>query len=136
MKSLVVHYKNKYPGGRVSLSDSALDVYSADGDLCVSLRKNGAGQWVDQSDEMGARDKHCLSPIPKQSRVFKLHADGKIGRDEKHEERSKFAGKLEREGRILSCEEYIAEGFVIDKEHSIVSGPAKGAAEPAKSLEL
>lgn len=130
MKSLVVHYKNKYPGGRVSLSDSALDVYNVDGDLCVSLRKNGAGQWVDQSEEMGARDKHCLSPIPKEARVFKLHADGKIGRDEKHEERTKLAQKLVAEGRILSCEEYKERGYSIDKDHSILKGPSK--AEPVE----
>lgn len=87
MKSWHVHYMNKYPGGRVHSSEGAVDVYNADGEHCVALRMNGLGVMVDMSEEYGCKDRHDGSPIPKESRRMKLHADGKIGKDDLHDER-------------------------------------------------
>ena len=94
MKSYVVHYRNKYPGGAVHASESAIDVYDAEGNHCVALRKNGAGQMVCQSKELGCKDAHDLSPIPKDARVHKLFADGTIGESEEASERRKVAKEL------------------------------------------
>ncbi len=89
-KPYVVHYKNKYPDCQVRTSDSSLDVYSKEGHHLVSLRKNGAGQLVDVSEEEGCEERHDLSPIPKESRRFKLYANGMIGKAEEFEDRSKW----------------------------------------------
>lgn len=86
-KSAIAHYKNKYPGGSVRASESSLDVYCAEGIHRVSLQKNGAGQWVDVSDEVGCLDSHDLAPIPQNSRSYKLYADGKIKPSEEFAER-------------------------------------------------
>ena len=94
MKSYVVHYKNKYPGGSVRADESSIDVYCKGGKHRVALRKNGAGQWVDCSEELGCEDRHCLAPIPKNARVHKLFADGKIGKSEEAAEREPVAAKL------------------------------------------
>lgn len=110
MKSLTIHYMNKYPKGRVVSSDSSLDVYDVDGNHCVALRKNGAGMMSDVSEEMGCMHKHCLSPIPKESRLWKLK-DGKISQDEKAEERAKgMEAWLSEDGHVLSCEELSKDG--------------------------
>lgn len=93
-KSIVVHYRNKYPKGAVHASDSAIDVYDAEGNHCVALRKNGANQMVCQSKEMGCRDSHDLSPIPKDARVHKLYSDGTIGKSEEASAREKIASEL------------------------------------------
>ena len=92
MKSYVVHYQNKYPGGLVLSSEHSIDVYS-DGHR-VALRKNGAGQWVDQSEEMGCVDRHCLAPIPRDARVMKLHKDGRIVKDDQAEARKPVRQEL------------------------------------------
>lgn len=94
MKPWVVHYRNKYPGGSVHASETAIDVYNADGEHCVALRKNGAGQMVCQSKELGCKDQHDLSPIPKDARVHKLYADGSVGMSEEAAERKKVAAEL------------------------------------------
>ena len=75
MRSLVAHYKNKYPRGQVQCSDSSLDVF-VDGEHRVALRKNGAMQWVDQSKELGCVDEHDLAPIPQNARAWKCYVDG------------------------------------------------------------
>lgn len=105
MKSLYVHYMNKYPGGRVAMSESSLDVYCAEGKHRVALRKNGAGQWLCNSEEFGCEDSHDLAPIPKDARVHKLFKDGKIGKDELHAERAPKAKALAKNGRVLSEDE-------------------------------
>ena len=95
MKSYIVHYKNKYPGSRVEAGEDFLNVYCAGGEHRVALRRNGAGQIVDVSEEYGCLDRHDLAPIPKMSRVHKLHKDGKIGLDEDHVARREFVkGKV------------------------------------------
>lgn len=93
MKSYVVHYQNKYPGGLVLSSEHSLDVWS-EGEHRVALRKNGAGQWADQSEEMGCVDRHCLAPIPRDARVVKLHKDGRIVRDDQAKSREPVRQEL------------------------------------------
>ncbi len=94
MLSLYVHYINKYPGGQVKASGDSIDVYSKDGAHRVALRKNGAGQWQCESETMGCSDRHDLSPIPKDSRIFKLCKTGKVIRSEEADERQSVADEL------------------------------------------
>ncbi len=109
-KSAMVHYMNKYPEGRVSATDSALDVYDSEGYHRVALRKNGAMQWVDVSEELGCEDRHDMAPLPQNSCWMKLHKDGKIGRAEEHAEREPINAALAAHSiggreRVPSCEE-------------------------------
>ncbi len=109
MLSYIVHYKNKYPGGQVQASENAIDVYDVQNNHAVALRKNGAGQWVDESEKFGCIDKHCLAPIPKDARVHKVQ-NGVVGFDEDSAERISKRSDLIREDRkILSELEYKAE---------------------------
>lgn len=123
MKSLVLHYKNKYPKGQVRFSDDSLDVYSASGEHVIAMRKNGASQMVDVSAEYGLRDSHDLAPIPKDARVHKL-VDGKIGLDEKHEERSKSREEFlcpKHGDRVMSCDEASKKhGFSFDEKQRLL----------------
>lgn len=122
MKSWHVHYMNKYPGGHVESSDSSLRVYDADGKLKVSLVKNGAGQWVCNSEELGLEDKHDLAPIPKDARLYKLCKEtGKIIKDDLHDERKAGLTKFSKgAGKVLSCAEYQAAGdFKFDEKQRI-----------------
>lgn len=122
MKSLVLHYKNKYPNGRVSFSDSGLDVFSESGEHVVAMRKNGAGQMVCVSEEYGLRDKHDLAPIPKDSRVHKM-IDGKIAEDDKAAERKSLRGQFvckERGDVVLSCAELAKQGMSFDDKQKLV----------------
>lgn len=131
MKSYVLHYKNKYPKGHVVSSENALDVYDKDGNYCVALRKNGAGQWVDCSEAEGAVDKHDLAPIPKDSRLYKEEpGSAKIIKDDKFAEREKKYPKfLDKEGRkIMSCEELKKMGFEFDEKQQLTREPAADAA--------
>lgn len=104
MLSMRVHYMNKYPGGRVSSSDSAFDVYDAEGRHCVSLAKNGAGMWADRSAEYGCAHCHDLAPIPKDARVKKV-VDGKIVDDEQAADRMEMRKAFVKDGKIQSCSE-------------------------------
>lgn len=108
MKSLVVHYRNKYPKGRVEASEAHLSVYDSKGELRVAMQKDGHGRLICVSEEMGALDRHDLSPIPKDARVYKLHnREGQqpaIGLSEEAEERkAKRDEYLDADGeKILS----------------------------------
>lgn len=93
MKSAVVHYKNKYPGSQVHTSENSLNVFSQDGQHLICVEKNGHGQPVDRSAELGLPERHDMSPIPKESRVHKLYANGMIGKSEEFEERSAFVAE-------------------------------------------
>jgi hypothetical protein len=104
MKSWAVHYKNKYPGARVFASDDACDVYSADGEHLVAVRRAGHGGWVDVSEEMGCRDRHDLAPIPKEARIYKLQKNGCIGLDEKADARKAWSKGIEGD-RVWSLDE-------------------------------
>jgi hypothetical protein len=114
MKSFKVHYMNKYPDAHITMSDDALDVYDADGEHRLAMRKNGAGQWVCVSEEMGASDAHDLSPLPKNARRFKLYSNGNIGKSEEYVERSQVAAKLMIENKVLSIKEYEKRGQTFD----------------------
>lgn len=119
MKSLQVHYKNKYPGGDVEMSDDKLDVYDSEGQRRLSLRKNGGGAMVDVSEELGLPDRHDLSPLPKQSRLFKVR-DEKIVKDELYSQRvEKLERYCDESGRVMSCEELQKAGKMrFDKDQN------------------
>ena len=112
MKSWVVHYKNKYPGAQIRATEESFDVYVGN-DHKLSLRKSGAGGWSDVSEEMGCSEKHDLSPIPKDARIFKVLADGKIGKDERAEEREEFSAEVSKKygGKIPSVDELQKAGI-------------------------
>lgn len=119
MKAYHVHYMNKYPGGRVESSDEKLNAYDANGRHCVALAKDGGGSWKDCSAELGLPHRHCLSPIPKESRLFKVRG-GAIAKDEQFETRSKMASKFVQDYRVLSCEELAdSSEMQFDKSHSL-----------------
>ncbi|MBX2986484.1 MAG: hypothetical protein KF802_01175 [Bdellovibrionaceae bacterium] len=120
MKAIAVHLKNKYPGGKVESSENHIDAYDAAGDLRVSVRKNGAGQRVDAQHETGALDQLCLSPIPKNARVYKLFADGRVGLSEEAAERKIAAGQLAVAGKVLSLEDYKKAGANIDEAGNVI----------------
>lgn len=114
MKSLIVHYKNKYPNAQVTGSEDRLDVFSVHGKHLVALRKNGAGQIVDFSEQLGCEERHDLSPIVKESRLKKLCAKtGCIINDELCDERAeackkdhaKFFAKKEGYSKAYSLKE-------------------------------
>lgn len=110
-----VHLKNKYPEGHVESSDDRIDAYDAKGVHRVALRKNGAGQMVDQSEAFGLEDRFCLAPIPKESRRWKLYPNGKMALAEEHKERRKAAIDLASEsGKVPSIKE-IEEQALSDK---------------------
>jgi hypothetical protein len=117
MESWKVHYRNKFPGGRVQASENSLDVFDKNGEHVVALRKNGAGQWQDESEKEGLRERHDLAPIPRGSRVHKM-VDGKIGRDDKSAEREQSRSKfLCNEGcKVLSMKELESKGFEFDSK--------------------
>ena len=122
MKSLYLHYKNKYPGGQVRTSEQALDVYSASGEHVVALRRDGAGSLVDQSEALGLRDRHDLAPIPKDARVFKL-VEGKIGKSEEAAEREKLRDGFlcpEKKDVVLSCKDLEKHGHKFDEKQRAV----------------
>lgn len=118
MKSLQVHYMNKYPGGSVEASDDKLDVYDVDGVRRLALRKNGGGALVDVSEEQGLPDRHDLSPLPKQARLFKVIGE-KIVKDELYSERLQKFEKYCDGSRVMSCEELQKAGKMrFDKDQN------------------
>ena len=125
---MIVHFMNKYPGGRVQSSESSMDVFSQDGQHLLALRKNGAGQWVDESETLGASERFDLSPIPRDARVYKV-ADGKIKRDEKADEREAAREKFKSGVKILSIEELEKMGHRFDQKGDSVGEAPKARAE-------
>lgn len=85
-KSLYVHYKNKYPHAQVNVSESSL-VVSQNGVDLVRMERDASGTLKCVSEAYGCRDRHDLTPIAKEARHRKFHADGKICLDDKAEER-------------------------------------------------
>lgn len=122
MKSYVAHYKNKYPGAKIEFSESHLDVTDADGVLRVALRIGGGGVLLDKGEELGATDKHDLSPIPKNARVHKLFADGRLGVDDLASER-RVAAKVLAEahgGKVPSILELKKAGADFDEKENVI----------------
>lgn len=120
-KSLVVHYKNKYPGHIVLAKEDSLDVYSLSGEHKVALRKDGSGNLICQSAEHGASDCHDLSPIPKNARAWRLADDGSIEPVKEFEARKKVGETLSKEfgGKVPSLEELEAKGYEFEKDGSL-----------------
>lgn len=105
-KSFVVHYKNKYPTATIDHSDNHLRVISAKGEILVSIKRGGGGVLVDCQNEDFARDPHDLSPLPKNTRVYKLTADHSFAKDELATEREPVAKRLfETYGKVPSIDE-------------------------------
>lgn len=121
MKSLIVHLRNKYPECRVEASSSSISVRDEQGELVVLLQKSAHGAFEDVSEEYGASDKFDLSPIPKEARIHKLGKDGKIGKDELHEERVKSSKEiLEYYGKIPSIEQLRKDSNYDDHQGKVV----------------
>lgn len=121
-KNIVVHVKNKYPQAQVRADDQGLDAYSQDGEHILAIRKNGANQFVDQSAELGCRDRFDLSPLPKESRVFKV-VDGKIGFAEEADARKESRKRYMKGDKVLSCEELKKEGWDFDERQREIKAP-------------
>lgn len=139
MKSYTLHYRNKYPKGHVQATENAVDVYDHEGSHCVALRKNGAGQWVDESGAQGCLDKHDLAPIPKDSRLFKEEvkdgaATGRIIKDEKYDERTSKIDKFldESDRFVMSCEDLKSKGFEFDEKQRCIREPQAESAALAQ----
>lgn len=122
MKSLVAHYKNKYPGSHVQVSESALDVYSQDGEHLIALRKNGAGQWNCESEAYGCPERHDLAPIPKDARLYKI-VEGKLALDDQHAERREKRQAFLKDGKILSIDELKKLGHKFDEAGRHLEAP-------------
>lgn len=112
MLPFVVHYKNKYPGCRIDHSEDHLNVYDQEGNLKVAIKRGGGGALVDLGEQLGAADKHDVSPIPKNARVYKLTAENKIQLDEKHADRRPVAKALaEQFGKVPCIKTLKEKGF-------------------------
>lgn len=120
MKSWIVHYKNKYPGGLVLASEQSINVYCNRGVHRVSMQRDGHGNMVCVSEELGLRDGHSLDPIPKNSRVWKLYASGKIALSEEGKDRLVDARSMMVEGRIPSIAEFKALGAGVDQQGNLL----------------
>lgn len=118
MLPFVVHYKNKYPGCHIDHSEDHLNVYDQEGNLQVAIKRGGGGALVDLGEQLGAADKHDVSPIPKNTRVYKLTADNKIQLDEKHAERRLVAKALAGEfgGKVPCIKSLKDKGYEFDGE--------------------
>lgn len=119
MKSIIVHLMNKYPTCRVIGSETQIRV-EKEHELILLLEKNGHGQFVDKSADIGSTEVFCLSPIPKNCRAYKLFPDGKIGKSEEYIERRDVALKVaKKSGSIPSLKELKDSGIEI-KDDSVV----------------
>lgn len=123
MKSYLIHLKNKYPGAHINYSENGIDVFTDEGHA-ISMVKNGAGQFVCRSEEMGCYDKFDLAPIPKESRVFK-EVDGKIALDEKSAERIKARSEFmcDKGIKVLSCHDLKQKGYEFDDKQRVYKKP-------------
>lgn len=105
-KGFVVHYRNKYPTATINHDDNHLKVVSPKGEVLVSIKRGGGGVILDCQKEDFARDAHDLSPIPRNTRVYKLTGEHTIEKDELAEEREPVSKKLfETYGKIPSIAE-------------------------------
>lgn len=136
MKSLAVHYRNKYPGGHVEQSENSLRAYDAEGKLRVRLEKGGDGMMHDMSEADGLDDRHCLAPIPKDSRIHKVR-DGKISRDELADERENLKEEfVDESGRVQSCEELKKQGYEFCPAQKVTRRPEANAADESEESEV
>lgn len=105
MKSLLVHLKNKYPECLVQASGSSISVIGEGNELLCELRKGAHGAYEDVQHEVGARDAFDLSPIPKESRLWKLDKEGNVRRDELHDERKEKVKEILKGDKVPSIKE-------------------------------
>lgn len=106
LKSLVVHYKNKYPTARVESGENHISVISKEGELLVSVKRGGGGVIIDSQKNDGAKYAHDMSPIPRNTRVWKLTTAHEVEKDEEAAERLPTAKMFEEElGFVPSIEQ-------------------------------
>lgn len=67
------HYEEKYPGGKVVATETAVDAFCAGGKHRVAERKSGAGIWVDESEAHGCVDRACLAPLAEDRKKHTHH---------------------------------------------------------------
>lgn len=140
MKSWLVHYTNKYPGGRVEAMQRDMIVYCAAGKKRVQLWKNGADMWVDVSADHLCVDSHDLAPLPKEARAFKLYADGRVGPAEEHDDRVKVAQELARHpiggpGKVPSLDELTKAARAAKAPPQTVQAALEPPKDPALEAE-
>ena len=140
MHPYFVHLKNQYPGGEIYGDDNGFDAYDAEGKHRVALRKNGQGQLLDVSEKLGLPDRFDLSPIPKESRAFKLYADGRCAPSEEHATRAVVGKKLaDVNGGKVPSSEKLAEIVRRNEQQaalkSLEDAKQKQASEEAAALE-
>jgi hypothetical protein len=124
MKHLLAHYANKYGLENVECSDTSLRAYR-NGELALSLAKDGAGNLKDESEDLGLEDRHDLSPIPKDGRLYKFDKHGRLAKDEKYSERKELRKDYLKDGRLPSCEELAKDGWKFSASCELLEKPAK-----------
>jgi hypothetical protein len=95
LKSVHVHFLNKFPSAKVVRGDNYVAVYAPSGSLIMRAGINAHGVMVDQQLEHGAMLPLCISPIPKDARRIKLFKDGTIRQAEEFDARNDYARALE-----------------------------------------
>ncbi len=132
-KSLYAHYRNKYPEGFIQAREGDLDVHLPGGVHAVAIRD---GRCV--SEQIGCRDRHDLSPIPRNTRFMKIcKKTGLVVKDEKHDERRPVAialakGAVGGEGKVPSIEELRASGATDADFTSPQGEPHNASYSPSK----
>ena len=115
MKSILVHLMNKFYGCDVSFSDGRI-VVRKDGELLVCALKGAHGAFEDRKD-LGAKYELCLSPIPREARVYKLCKKNTVCLDEKAEERKVVAkAYVDKFGYVPCMKDIEEKNLSIDKE--------------------
>lgn len=104
LKSLYVHFLNKFPSAKVELGESSVAAHSPSGELLMHASKNGLGVVVDSGRDRGAKYPLCNSPIPKEARHKKMFKDGSVRDAEECAARRPHALALEKEHGYVPCE--------------------------------
>lgn len=121
MKSVLCHIMSLYFATQyiVRPSGQDIDVHdSTTGELILALRDGR-----DLSEELGARDRFSLSPIPKLTRLYK-EVGGKIVKDDKFEERKEARKQfLNKFGVVRSIEDLKNSGFSFDDKGELLKAP-------------
>lgn len=128
MKPLIVHYQNKYPLGVVVHSPNSLLVIEGNRRK-VYLERTHGGDWVDRSEEYGCDDRHDLSPLPRDTRAWKLAKEGKIEFDASGMGRLRIAkalhGKFGKVPNNVELLQFINPKLSVDECASITGDKGK-----------
>lgn len=128
--AVICHVKSKYVGFLVLPQANGYDVFRKNGEHMVCVRD---GQ--DLSEQLGCAHRHCLSPIPKDARLFKVK-DGKIVQDELFEQRLEARKKyVSEDGHVPSCEEIAAVKAGLDFRSPDKKVQAQVRAELARTFD-